>query len=217
MEKGGATEATYLDLVYAREKAQKLKDMNMRDIQVLQNLANTFPEALDKGTFEKISNEYKEGLKLVYRMDYVAAEKTLRANRENIYSALEKASGVFRTKTGALLNECADRMADIEMQAENAATAETVRLMGIVEENQHRLSVGYQQLNSAARAERQRRYPEALSYYRLSRLHAIHLKIALAKDDNEKKALREKYMYELGEKKPANTPAPSEKPSKGGP
>ncbi|HRP68613.1 MAG TPA: hypothetical protein PLY93_03700, partial [Turneriella sp.] len=190
-EKSGAKELGYLDLVYARERALKLKEMNLRDIQLLNSIGNALPEAYDKAGATKVGDEYKEGLKQIYRIDYAAAEKTLSTNRESIAKAMEKASEVYRTKTADLLNESADRMADIELQAENTGSADAVRLMGVVQDNQHRLSVGYQQLTLAATAEKRRHYNEALIHYRLARLHAIYLKLAFAKDDAERKALRE--------------------------
>lgn len=202
-DKGGAREVTYLDLVHAREKALKLKEENLRDIQLLNALGAAMPEAVDKGTSEQIAAEYKDALKLIYRMEYPGAEKTLRTNRENIAAAMGKASEVFRRKTTEMLNQSADRMADLDMQAENTGSAEAIRMAGVVERNQHRLSVGYQQLTLASVAEKHRRYAEALSHYRLARLHAIYLQIELAKDENEKNALRAKYRNELDEKRVA--------------
>lgn len=199
-DKSGAKEVTYLDLVHAREKAMKLKDDNMRDIQLLNTLQAALPESVDKGASHSIATEYKEALKLIYRMEYVGAEKTLRTNRENIAAAMGKASEAFRKKTTEMLNESADRMADLDMAADNSGSSESIRMAGVVQRNQHRLSVGYQQLSMAANAEKHRRYAEALSHYRLSRLHAIYLKIELAKDENEKNALRKQYRNELDDR-----------------
>jgi hypothetical protein len=199
-DKSGAKEVTYLDLVHAREKALKLKEDNMRDIQLLNALGNSLPEAIDKGESEKISTEYKDALKLIYKLEYVGAEKTLRTNRENIAAAMGKASEIFRKKTTEMLNQSADRMADLDMQAENSGSADSIRMAGIVQKNQHRLSVGYQQLTLASNAEKHRRYAEALAHYRLARLHSIYLKIELAKDENEKKQLRAQYRNEIDEK-----------------
>lgn len=220
-EKSGAREVTYLDLVHAREKAMKLKDDNMRDIQLLNALGSSLPEAVDKGASDQIASEYKDALKLIYRMEYVGAEKTLRTNRENIATAMGKASEIFRKKTTEMLNQSADRMADLDMQAENSGSAESIRMAGIVQKNQHRLAVGYQQLAQASNAEKHRRYAEALSHYRLARLHAIYLQIELAKDENEKNSLRAKYRNELDEKRIAkddskekeNPPAAEKKPA----
>ncbi len=200
-EKSGAREVTYLDLVHARDKALKLKEDNMRDIQLLNALGASMSEAYDKGASDQIATEYKDALKLIYRMEYVGAEKTLRTNRENIAAAMGKASEVFRKKTTEMLNHSADRMADLDMQAENTGSAEAIRMAGVVQRNQHRLSVGYQQLTLASTAEKHRRYAEALSHYRLARLHAIYLQIELAKDENEKNSLRAKYRNELDEKR----------------
>ncbi len=199
-DKSGAKEVTYLDLVHARDKALKLKEDNMRDIQLLNTLRASLPESVDKGASDGIATEYKDALKLIYRMEYVGAEKTLRTNRENIAVAMGKASEAFRKKTTEMLNESADRMADLDMAADNSGSSEAIRMAGVVQRNQHRLSVGYQQLTMAANAEKYRRYAEALSHYRLSRLHAIYLKIELAKDDNEKNELRKQYRNELDER-----------------
>lgn len=199
-DKSGAKEVSYLDLVHAREKALKLKDDNMRDIQLLNALGRSLPEAYDKGESDKIGAEYKDALKLIYRLEYVGAEKTLRTNRENIAAAMGKASEIFRKKTTEMLNQSADRMADLDMQAENTGSAEAIRMAGVVQKNQHRLQVGYQQLTLASNAEKHRRYAEALSHYRLSRLHSIYLKIELAKDETEKNQLRAQYRGELDEK-----------------
>lgn len=199
-DKSGAKESSYLDLVHARDKAMKLKEDNMHDIQMLNSLAAAMPAAVDKAEAEKISSEYKDGLKLIYKMEYVGAEKTLRNNRENIWVAMGKACEAYRKKTTEMLNESADRMADLDMQAENSVNADAMRMAGIVQKNTHRLSVGYQQLTLAAIAEKHRRYAEALSHYRLSRLHSIYLKIELAKDDAEKNKLRAEHRGELDEK-----------------
>lgn len=221
-DKSGAKEVTYLDLVHAREKALKLKDDNMRDIQLLNAMGRSLPEAYDKGESDKIGAEYKDALKLIYKMEYVGAEKTLRTNRENIAAAMGKASEIFRKKTTEMLNQSADRMADLDMQAENTGSADAIRMAGVVQKNQHRLSVGYQQLTLASNAEKHRRYAEALSHYRLARLHAIYLKIELAKDDAEKNKLRAEYRNELDEKQIAKddkkesatpTPAAEKKPA----
>lgn len=221
-DKSGAREVTYLDLVHARDKALKLKEDNMRDIQLLNALGAAMPEAVDKGASDQIATEYKDALKLIYRMEYVGAEKTLRTNRENIAAAMGKASEVFRKKTTEMLNQSADRMADLDMQAENTGSAEAIRMAGVVQRNQHRLSVGYQQLTLASTAEKHRRYAEALSHYRLARLHAIYLQIELAKDENEKNSLRAKYRNELDEKRitkedsaEKEAPPPAEKKASG--
>jgi hypothetical protein len=199
-DKSGARESTYLEVVHAREKALKLKDDNMRDIQLLNALGAALPEAFDKSESEKLSNEYKEASKMIYRMDYVNAERILRQNRENIGKAMSKASEIFRKKTTEALNQSADRMADLDMAAGTANNAEAIRMQGLVQKNQHRLSVGYQQLSLASNAEKHRRYAEALSHYRLARLHSIYLMIELAKDDAEKNKLRNEFRNELDEK-----------------
>lgn len=199
-DKSGAKESTYLDVVHAREKSFKLKDDNMRDIQMLNALGAALPEAFDKSESEKLSNEYKEASKMIYRMEYVNAERILRQNRENIGKAMGRASEIFRKKTSQMLNQSADRMADLDMAAGTAGNAESIRMQGLVQKNQHRLSVGYQQLTLASNAEKHRRYAEALSHYRLARLHAIYLMIELAKDDAEKNRLRNEYRSELDEK-----------------
>ena len=199
-DKSGARESTYLEVVHAREKALKLKDDNMRDIQMLNAMGAALPEAFDKGESEKLSNEYKEASKMIYRMEYVNAERILRQNRENIGKAMGKASEIFRKKTTEMLNQSADRMADLDMASGTAGNAEAIRMQGLVQKNQHRLSVGYQQLSLASNAEKHRRYAEALSHYRLSRLHSIYLMIELAKDDAEKNKLRNEYRNELDEK-----------------
>ncbi|HNL11957.1 MAG TPA: hypothetical protein PKM44_15710, partial [Turneriella sp.] len=54
-EKSGAREVTYLDLVHARDKALKLKEDNMRDIQLLNALGAAMPEAVDKGASDQIA------------------------------------------------------------------------------------------------------------------------------------------------------------------
>lgn len=200
-DKSGARDVTYLDLVHSREKALKLKGDNMRDIQLLNTLGASVPEAYDKGESDKIATEYKEGVKQIYRLEYVGAAKTLRTNRENIGVAMGKASEIFRKKTTEMLNQSADRMADLDMQAENTGSVEAIRMAGVVQKNQHRLSVGYQQLTLASNAEKHRRYAEALSHYRLARLHSIYLKIELAKDENEKNQLRAQYRNEIDEKR----------------
>lgn len=199
-DKTGAREVTYLDLVHARDKSMRLKDDNMRDIQMLNILAAQLPQAVDKSEVDKIAAEYKDALKMIYRMEYVSAEKTLRENRDNITKAMSKASEAFRKKTTDMLNQSADRMADLDMQAENSGSSEAIRMAGIVQKNQHRLSVGYQQLTLASTAEKHRRYGEALAHYRLARLHSIYLKIELAKDEAEKNKLRAEYRSELDEK-----------------
>lgn len=199
-DKSGARDSTYLEVVHAREKALKLKDDNMRDIQMLNALGAALPEAFDKAESEKLSNEYKEASKMIYRMDYVNAERILRQNRENIGKAMGKASEIFRKKTTEMLNQSADRMADLDMAAGTASTNESIRMQGLVQKNQHRLAVGYQQLSLASNAEKHRRYAEALSHYRLARLHSIYLMIELAKDDAEKNKLRNEYRNELDEK-----------------
>lgn len=200
-DKGGAREVTYLDVVHARDKSLKLKEDNMRDIQLLNTLGAAMAEAVDPAASGQIATEYKEALKLIYRMDYVGAERILRGNRENIGVAMSRASEVFRRKTTDMLNQSADRMADLDMQAESTGSADAIRLAGVVQRNQHRLSVGYQQLTLASTAEKHRRYAEALSHYRLARLHAIYLQIELAKDETEKNALRAQYRNELDEKR----------------
>lgn len=199
-DKAGGQEVTYLDLVHARDKAMRLKEDNMRDIQMLNALGASLPEAIDKGDSEKISGEYKDALKMIYRMEYVGAEKVLRENRDNIAKAMGKASEIFRKKTTDMLNQSADRMADLDMQAESTGSSDSIRMAGIVQKNQHRLSVGYQQLTMASTAEKHRRYAEALSHYRLARLHSIYLKIELAKDDAEKNKLRAEFRNEIDEK-----------------
>jgi len=223
-DKGGVKDTTYLDVVHSREKAMKLKEENMHDIQLLNLLATAMPEAVNKSDIDKIATEYKDGLKQIYRMEYVGAEKTLRANRDSIWVAMGKACEAYRKKTGEMLNESADRMADLDMQAENSGSADSIRMAGIVQKNTHRLSVGYQQLTLASLAEKHRRYNEALSHYRLARLHSIYLKIELAKDDAEKNKLRAQYRSELDEKQVSkeekadkkeagNATAASEKPA----
>lgn len=213
-DKSGAREANYLDLVHARDKALRMKEDNLRDIQLLNALAAAMPEAVDKNTSQQVADEYKEALKLVYRLDYVEAEKLLRKNRENINSAMAKSCEAYRKKTAEMLNSSADTMAELEMQAENTGNADAIRMAGVVQRNQHRLAVGYQQLALAVAAERNSRFAEALSHYRLARLHAIHLQIELAKDENEKNALRAKYRNELGDRvaePPASKEAAGEK------
>jgi len=205
-EKSGATEkadekeVNYLDLIHARERALKWKDENMRDIQRLNSIVHLFPEAVNKSEYDTVATSHKDAMKLVYRREYVPAEKLLRENREAIAKLFAHAAGVYRKKTSEMLNQSADRMADFDMQAEHSGSADSIRMSGVVQKNQHRLNIAYQQLTQAVSAERNRRYAEALALYKLARLHAIHLMVELAKDEAEKKKIRNDFRNELDER-----------------
>ncbi len=212
-DKSGSKEVTYLDLVHARDRALKLKENNMGDLQLVHSLRSALPEAVDNGTAQNLSNEYKEGVKLIYRREYVEAQRTLRTNRDNITTAMGKACEVLRQKTLEMLNQSADRMADLEMQADTAPEGGVVVMADTIEKGAHRLSVGYQQLTLATQAEKHRRYNEALSHYRLARLHAIYLQIDLAPNEQEKNAIRSKYQNEIDDKRTAPSAQPASKPA----
>lgn len=212
-DKSGSKEVTYLDLVHARDRALKLKENNMGDLQLIHSLRSALPEVLDNGTAQNLSNEYKEGVKLIYRREYVDAQRTLRTNRDSITAAMGKACEVLRQKTLEMLNQSADRMADLEMQADTAPEGGVVVMADTIEKGAHRLSVGYQQLTLATQAEKHRRFNEALSHYRLARLHAIYLQIDLAPNEQEKNAIRSKYQNEIDDKRIAPSTQPASKPA----
>jgi uncharacterized ubiquitin-like protein YukD len=89
-----------------------------------------------------------------------------------------------------LLNECAGKVLALHLDVSSMIDPDKAEQLDI---NHQRLRIAYGQLDDAVNATFEKYYAGAIYHLRVTRSYGVSILIDLAKDENEKKSIRDKY------------------------
>lgn len=191
------TPASYLDIFHSKERAYSLKRENMEDIHRLKVIVTNFGDANHKTMFENIMKSYKEGVKVLYKNRFIDADKQLTQNKSDIIKLYALFAMEYHTKTNELLNDCADKLVDVELAESIEPGSMKTSKNRIIVQNRNRLQVAYSQLNMGADLEKSQNLPEAVAHFRVAKYHGIKILMSLTDDENEKKKIDDQYQKDM--------------------
>ncbi|MBN2078228.1 MAG: hypothetical protein JW838_04640 [Spirochaetes bacterium] len=184
-------EDSYLAKFHAMDVVDRLIKRNLDEIYLLRVItANNSGKGDWEAKYKEIYEGYKDGLQQYYKRNLVYARDKLQKNQVAIRELFKIIIADYQKQCEELLNECAGKVLLLHLDVSSRIDPDRFDL---VNKNHLRLKVGYGQLDEAQSATIASYYPGAISHLRMSRTYGIAILEDLAKDENEKKAVHDKY------------------------
>jgi len=195
-----ANRGTYLDVVHAKENSIVLDENIREDIYLLQVVVGNFGEASDKSTLESIQKDHVQGKKELFKRKYLNSYNIFKKVSKNIQELYTKLVTQYQTKANEILGLCAETLVDRETGSSNksnknpeVAAKTSKQLM----ENKIRLVIAYDQLNMGDKFKFDERLSNAVTHYRLAKLHGINILVNLAETEADKTTVKNQYKTDL--------------------
>jgi hypothetical protein len=198
----------YIDRFYSREVCEKLMNANLDRIYMLKVLVTNFKDKGWKGDYDKIIEDYKNGVALYYKRKMIKSRSILEANKMDINKMFKKASDDFSKDVQKMLDICANTIMIISLNKNVRYDNEKYRqLMS----NIGKLRLGYSYSDQAMESYSNQHYMFSMLHYRSAKGYAIGIMEDLLKDDGVKKEDMEPEDYDriqklVSQKKEYNLP-----------
>jgi DNA-directed RNA polymerase subunit F len=183
-------EDDYLAKFHANEVVEKLMKRNLEDIYLLNVLVKNNSGKGWDSKYQEIYNGYKDGLEQYYKRNMIYSkdklEKNLTAIRELYKLILED----YQKQDEELLNECAGKVLLLHLDVSSRIDPDKAEQLA---SNHLRLKVAYGQIDDSRYAAQNKYFSGSIYHLRVSRAYAISILEALAKDENERKSIHDKY------------------------
>ncbi len=183
-------EDDYLAKFHANEVVEKLMKRNLEDIFLLNVLIKNNSGKGWDSKYQEIYTSYKEGLEFYYKRNMIYSKdklvKNLAAIRELYKSIIEE----YQKQDEELLNECAGKVLLLHLDVSSRIDPDKAEQLT---NNHLRLKVAYGQIDDAIYAAQNKYYSGSIYHLRVSRAYGISILEALAKDENERKSIHDKY------------------------
>lgn len=184
-------EDSYLAKFHAMDVVDRLIKRNLDEIYLLRVItANNSGKGDWEAKYKEIYEGYKDGLQQYYKRNLIYARDKLQKNQVAIRELFKIIIADYQKQCEELLNECAGKVLLLHLDVSSRIDPDRFDL---VNKNHLRLKVSYGQLDEAQSATIANYYPGAISHLRMSRTYGIAILEDLAKDENEKKAVHDKY------------------------
>jgi hypothetical protein len=187
---------TYLDVAHAKDNAVKYEDIIKDDIYKLQVVVGNFGDASDKSALETIQKDHLTGRKELFKRNYLNAYNILKKTRGQIHSLFQGLSDRYQKKANEILGRCADTIVDKEIGMGNTGdinvttAAKTSRK---ITQNKIKLTIAYDQLNMGDKFKFDERLSDAVTHYRIAKLHGIGILVDMADSENDKSKIKNEY------------------------
>jgi len=193
---------TYLDIAHAKEDAVML-DGQIRDrIYRLQVVVANFGEAGDKSALDSIQKEHVHGKKELFKRQYLSSLKILTKVKKDIKDLYQTLANRYQTKANEILSLCAESLVDKEIgmgsqgDTDLEAAGKTSRKLN---QNRIKLVIAYDQLNMGDKFKSEDRLYDAVTHYRLAKLHGINILVDLAESQGDKDKVKTQYKVDLSD------------------
>ncbi len=182
---------SYLAKFHAQDVVDRLIKRNLDEIYLLRVItANNSGKADWESKYKEIYDGYKDGLEQYYKRNLVYARDKLEKNQAAIRELFKIIIADYQKQCEDLLNECAGKVLLLHLDVSSRIDPDRFDQVTL---NHLRLKVAYGQLDEAQSATIANYYPGAISHLRMSRAYGISILENLAKDENERKAVQDKY------------------------
>ena len=196
-DKAGQETASSLSIYHAKERTNKLREQNKQDIHRLRVVVGNYPDDGAQEEFDKILADYKEGVKLAYKSEYIASDKALHANHTAIVNLFAKVAEKYTQRVNEILSKAADALVDAEIS--NIKETQSPVNERTISRFRMSLQVAYGQLRDAETARKAGRPAASIASYRLAVFHGVHLLTEMASNEDEKSKLKTDYARELAD------------------
>jgi len=195
-----AKTGTDLERFHARENAIQYDDIIRDHIYKLQVVVANYGEASDKSTLDSISKEHVNGKKELFKRKYISAYSIFKKVNNDIQKLFIGLADRYQSKTNEILGLCAETLVDREIGIGNKADM-NVEAAGKtskkVTNNRIKLVIAYDHLNMGDRFKYEDRLSDAVTHYRLAKLHGINILVDMAETENDKASIKNQYKLDL--------------------
>ncbi len=182
---------SYLAKFHAMDAVDRLIKRNLEDIYLLRVLTSNNPGKADwEAKYKAVYEGYKDGLEQYYKRNIIYARDRLEKNKTDISEFFKIVLADYQKQCEDLLNECAGKVLMLHLDV--SARIDPDRF-DQVSQNHLRLKVAYGRLDEAQSATIAHYYSGAIYHLRMARAYSIAILEDLAKDENERKSLQDKY------------------------
>lgn len=183
-------EDDYLAKFHANEIVDKLTKLNLDDIYLINIMVKNNSGKGWDSKYQEIYNKYKEGMEQYYKRNTIYARRKLEENHAGITDLYKVIYEDYRKQCEELLNECAGKILLLHLDLGSKMDPDKSDQLS---NNHLRLRVAYGQMDDAQSALSKQYGLGALYHLRVARAYGISILEALAKDENEKKSVHDKY------------------------
>lgn len=189
---------TDLERAHAIRRIGVLRSLTHKDIQRLKILIANFGGQVN-GTqqeFEKIRETYKQAEENYYRRQFKKSMDLHTDVNRQVTELYKKFTAHYQEQVAKLLTDCSESMTalDFSRSAEPGLKQDVTR---VIEKNQFRLRIAYNQLALAESQVREENFHNAINHYRLAKVFAINVLKNSQEDPAKAKELDEKYKVDL--------------------
>ena len=189
---------TDLERHHAVKRIGYLRNLTLKDIQRLKILIANFGKDV-QGTqqdFEKIRETYKQAEENYFRRQFKKSRDLHEDINRQVTEVYKKFTAHYQEQVAKLLTDCSESMTalDFSRSSEPGVKKDVTR---IIEKNQFRLRIAYNQLALAESQVREENFHNAINHYRLAKVFAINVLKHTQEDPAKAKELEEQYKLDL--------------------
>ncbi len=174
-------EDSYLAKFHAIDVVNKLMKQNLDSIYLLKVIVTNYSDKGWKGDYDKVYTGYKRGMELYYKRNIIYSRVEFETNKKDIGDLLKKIIVEYKKDTQAMLNECADKILLLHL---DATTHSDPNKSEELYNNQLRLQIAYGQFDDALNSEINHYNEGAIYHYRVSKSYAIKIMESLSKPED---------------------------------
>jgi len=193
---------SYLDTIHAKDNALHNSQINQKLLKKLKIAVGNFGTDAENSNFKKLSDDYKDGIKDIYKREFLVADQKLTKNRKDIENLYNSMIDQYTQKAGDLLSQCADALVEGELSinADGTSTPESVGdALSLMQKNKFRLAIAYDQYNMGVQAQRDENIYVALAHLRYAKLQAIAILEDMAGTEENKNKIRDMYKKDFAD------------------
>jgi len=183
-------EDDYLAKFHAVEIVEDLMKRNMDELLLIQVVVSNAGKAEWSTKFQDLNKGYQDAIEQYYKRNMIYACDKLEKNQSAIRDLFKLIIADYTKQCDDLLNEAAGKVLQLHM---DPATRVNPDKQDQLANNHIRLRVAYGQLDDSQKASNEKYLPGAVYHLRVSRAYGIAILEDLAKDENERKSVQDKY------------------------
>lgn len=183
-------EDDYLAKFHANEIVEKLMKRNLDDIYLLNVLVKNNSGKGWDSKYQEIYNGYKDGLEQYYKRNMIYSKDKLVKNLDVIRELYKTIIVDYQKQDEEILNECASKVLLLHLDVSSRIDPDKAEQLA---SNHLKLRVAYGQLDDSHAAAQEKYFSGSIYHLRVSRAYGIAILEALAKDENERKSIHDKY------------------------
>jgi len=180
----------YLAKFHANDIVDKLIKRNIDEIYLIKVLVTNNSGKGWDAKYQEVYNGYKDGMEQYYKRNMVYSADKLTKNQAAIREMFKVIIEDYKKQCEDLLNECAGKVLVLHLDVSSRVDPDKAEQLT---NNHIRLRISYGQLDDAVNAASEKYFAGSIYHLRVARSYGISILLDLAKDDNERKSIRDKY------------------------